>query len=47
METYNPWQRYERHRRAKVRERISGKDWAAMLAGTLGMVVLLWAAAMM
>lgn len=46
MEQYNPWQRYERHRRARVKEKRSPREWAWMMAGTMGMVLLFWAAAM-
>lgn len=46
MDHYNPSQQYERHRRARVREKISPRHWALVMVGTLAMVLLLWAAAM-
>lgn len=46
MERYNPSQQYERHRRARVREKTSLRSWALMMVGTLATVLLFWAAAM-
>lgn len=46
MTTYNPYQSRERHRRAKPHG-MTAADFLRCAAGTLGMVLLLWIAAIM
>jgi hypothetical protein len=45
MTAYNPYQIAERHRRAKAPKGMTAADFLRCAAGTLGMVLLLWIAA--
>lgn len=47
MTTYNPYQSQERHRRSKPRQGMTAADFLRCIGCTLGMVVLLWIAAIM
>lgn len=47
MTTYNPYQSRERHRRAKPRQGMTAADFLRCMGATLGLVVILWAAAFM